>query len=163
MSEQLALFAETAPVERVPEWYEAETLSYFSGVPDRSGIAAFTHIIRSAVDGERESREARQRRLGNAAAAVEWTTLKRGKVPEWEAATEALMLDGTPRTFNGIVLALTDGSMTADTAMDKDPDVALWRLVERGVLRWTERAPVFFLHERFIAPCSCAECAARAA
>lgn len=144
-------------------WMEAETWTYETGLPERSGIAAYVHLIRGPHDGQRESREARQERLGVEGAARQWVTLTRGDVQAWKVAIERLLGDGEPRTFNRIVLELTDGSMTADTAFGKDPDSALWALVEAGVIWWTPEAPIHFLHREFVTRCSCGDCAMEAA
>jgi hypothetical protein len=152
---QLDLFAAESPSA---SWMDAETWEYLPGLPDRSGLATYTHLIRSPHDGERESREARQQRLGVAHGAVEWKRLQRGKVRDWMEAIEGLLRDGDPRTFNRIVLELTDGAMTADTAHGKDPDAALWKLVEDGVLWWTPQVPIHFLHRDFVTPCACESC-----
>lgn len=160
--EQLDLFA-SAPTIEATSWMDADTWSYYSGLPDRSGIARYTHLIRGPHDGEREAREARQARIGKEAASTEWQRLTRGDVATWSDAIEQLMRDGASRTFNAIVLALTSGAMTADTAFGKDPDRALWRLVEAGTLWWTQDAPVHFLHRDHVTRCSCAKCAKEAA
>lgn len=144
-------------------WMDAETWTYQTGVPDRTGLGAFVHLIRGPHDGQRESREARQGRLGVEVAARQWMTLTRGDVDAWKAAIEKLLGDGEPRTFNRIVLELTGGSMTADTAFGKDPDDALWALVEDGVLWWTAEAPIHFLHRDFVTRCACGDCAMEAA
>ncbi len=109
-------------------------------------------FIRSAHDGARETREARHARIGVAAGVVEWRKLEQGKVDEWASAIVALMSDGQPRTFNGIIIDLTDARCTADTAFGKDPDLALWKLVEARTLWWSceDQECTFFLHANFI-------------
>lgn len=140
---QLAL-AFDAEVEVAPTW------TYHAGMPDRSGLAVYTHLIRSKYDGVRESRAARQKRLGVTEAAMSWKQLEKVPVAAWAEKIEALTRDGAPRTFNAITLALTRHEMTADVAPD-NLDAALWLLVERGVLWWAcEEGAVFFLQRAFI-------------
>lgn len=124
--------------------------TYYCGLPDRSGLTEYTHLIRHPSDGTRESRAARQKRLGVAEAAMNWKQLEKVPTKDWCAAIDTLMEDGEPRTFNGITLALTRNEMTADVAPDKLDD-ALWVLVEKKILWWAcEDGAVFFLHENFV-------------
>lgn len=139
--------------EQMPIVWERDHWLYRCGMPDRSGLAAYTHLIRSAHDGARETREVRHARIGVAAGVIEWRKLEQGNVDEWASAIEALMRDGQPRTFNGIVLELTDAKCTADTAFGKDPDDALWKLVEARTLWWScdiDCDATFFIHADFI-------------
>lgn len=140
---QLDLFSVLADAETV-----VSTWQYHCGLPDRSGIAAFTHLIRHPSDAQRESREARHERHDDVSeAAAEWKVTVGGKVEEWSSRIEKLLRDGEPRTFNAIVLTLTDGRLTADLAGDKPPDKALWKLVEAGTVWWAcELGVVWFLH-----------------
>lgn len=106
-------------------------------------INGFTHIVRSPADPQQETREQRRAKLGKGAS-TQWKKLSGGRVKEWEARILEVLADGVPRTFNAIVLEATGGTHTADVASDKDPDKALWSLVESGRVEHTDEAPVLF-------------------
>lgn len=105
----------------------------------------YTHLIRSPEDPERISRKERQKRLGKRKAATAWKSLGKGETKGWKKLILALLKKKRKGiTFNAIVLELTDGGMTADVAFMKDPDHALWSLVEEGKVRHTVAAPILF-------------------
>jgi len=128
MREQLNLFV-TSPTPS-DEWRVE--------LPERSGAARYTHLIRAADDPKRISRSERK---GNE---TRWRLDMRGSAEQWEDEMLVLLGDGRPRTFNRIVLELTDGRYTADVAFEGAPDTALWQLVERGSLEYRAQAPVLF-------------------
>lgn len=154
-SSQLDLF--TAPTEPAElQWYDAETWSYFTGLPDRSGPAQYTVLIRAPWDPERRPREVRQAEMGKEAAAVAWQAWRKAPPEEWRARIVAHLADGVPRTFNRIAVELVDASadVVGDTA-----EAGLWLAVERGEIWWTNEAPIHFVHRDAIARCGCADCA----
>lgn len=103
----------------------------------------FTHIARSPLDPERESREERRKKFGKSAAS-EWKKLTGGCVDAWRRLISRILADGEPRTFNAIMLEASEGTHTADVAHAKDPDKALWSLVEEGAVEHTSEVPIFF-------------------
>lgn len=154
MLEQLDLFA---PPDAPPT---DDAWSYYTGLPDRSGLARYTVLIRAPGDPERRPREARQAAMGKEAAAVEWRAWRAASAEEWRARIVAHLADGNPRTFNRIAVELVDA--TADVVGDT-AQAGLWLAVERGEVWWTSDAPVHFLHRAFVAPCACDDCAREAA
>lgn len=127
---QLALSFETAPTG---SW------TYLCGMPDRSGMSRFTHLIRWSGDSE----ETMARGAGNRDP-LHWRKTK--SVDAFVEGIRALMLDGEPRTFNRICIEMTGA--TSDVWLDSPIDVALWRLVASRELWWAcEDGAVFFLHQ----------------
>lgn len=113
-----------------PEWVTGNAV-------DRSGLAQYTHLIRSPDDPERSPREARK---GKETAWLRLTAkATRGA---WKTSIAALLADGVPRTFNRIAVELSD--MTADVVFGKAPDQALWELVHEGAIEHTTKAPILF-------------------
>lgn len=103
---------------------------------DRSGSAAFVHLIRHPKDPRRSPRppggraeRAPHRRLG----AMDTDDLARQLL--------GLLADGVPRTFNRLAVELWD--VTADVVFETAADRALWRLVG-PVLEHSLVAPVLF-------------------
>lgn len=161
MPEQLDLFAApTATQTDDASWMDAETWSYHTGLPDRSGLAQYTVLIRAPGDPERRSRETRQAAMGHEGAAVEWRTWRKASAEEWRARIVAHLADGIPRTLNRIAVELVDA--TADVVGDT-AEAGLWLAVERGEVWWTSTAPIHFLHSNFVTRCACDECARAAA
>lgn len=121
---------------------ETGVTQWLQGLPNRQGLAQYTHLIRSPLDPERSTREERRERYGDGAS-TEWKRLTaKATVDAWMAAIVELLLDGAPRTFNAICVELAD--ITADVAAGKSPDEALWSLVAWRAVQWTNRAPVRF-------------------
>ena len=89
------------------------------------------------------SRKKRQKLLGHQAAAVAWKSLE-GHADEWAATILEYMADGKPRTFNRLVLELTDYHHTADNAFKRGPDQAIWLLVQASQIEHTLEAPIQF-------------------
>lgn len=115
---------------------DEETLFHL-GLPDRSGMLAYVHLIRA--DGEPDETMARgggKRRPG-------WWK-KIGEAKHWAAAIEALMADSKPRTFNTICVQLV--GTTANVLFESELDVGLWMLVEQQRLAWSAEAPILFVH-----------------
>jgi hypothetical protein len=108
---------------------------------DRSGLAGFTHIIRSPDDPERTDIRKLPEALRDRAA--EWRRrLKKSSVGDWKRAIWTLLSDGAPRTFNRIGVELAD--KTADLLLGLPPDRALWALVAEGRVEHTMVAPILF-------------------
>lgn len=113
--------------------------TYQRGMPDRSGLAQFTHLIMWKHD----PKETMGRGAGKRDSQHWKKTLKNIQVEDWVEKILALMSDGEPRTFNCICIQLTGthGSVWAFKA----PDEALWFCVRIGRLAWAcEEGCVFF-------------------
>ncbi len=125
----------------------------------RVDARAFTTIIRWHGDPERRSRKERQELLGGEEAATDWLSLKKGAPEVWRDSIAELLGDGKPRTFNGIMLALSDYMHTADTALDMPPHHGLALAVRSRAVMMTNDAPVFFAlsDERAMVPLSALE------
>jgi hypothetical protein len=116
------------------------------GTIDRTGMAAFLHIIRAPGDPERRQRASERDEKDTQI----WRRLFRsGSQAEWSDALHRHLADGIPRTFNRMMVELCD--MTADVALDKAPDLALWALVAAGEVEHTASRPVYF---RALPPCA---------
>jgi hypothetical protein len=117
-----------------------ETWDYHFGVPDRSGLAQYTHLIRHETDPEetlaRGSAE-------DGRDSTHWAKID--KSPEaWATKILELLSDGKARTFNRICVTLT--GTTADVWAGKPPDDGLWLLVERyQVVYAQEHGVIWFL------------------
>ena len=135
MTEQLDLFE--APIGTWEE-LRAQPCSWFEGVPDRSGVAKYTHCLRSPFDPDRLSRAQRHREGGGFEA---WRSDLGGEPRQWAARiVRHLRSLRDSRTFNGLVLELTGYQYTADVALDEAPDHGLWLAVERGLVYWSNDA-----------------------
>ena len=104
---------------------------------DRSGMAAYVHLIRGEDDPERSERP-----VGGRLDRSPHRTLAEVPVEDCAKQILALLSDGVPRTFNAIGVELLDH--TADTLFGSPYDAALWRLVGDGQLEHTLAAPVLF-------------------
>lgn len=132
--EQLELF-ESPPL----------TMSYYRGLPDRSGIRKYLHLVRWWGDpketmargslkiddeGSQTGRDSRH-----------WMKNKTS-VAEYRDWIVKLLEDGEPRTFNSICVELT--GTTADVWFEKAPDEALWSLVEDELVVWASAVSCTF-------------------
>lgn len=122
--------------------------TYHRGMPDRSGLADFTHLIRWKHDPEEtvargaKAREAGLRAPGSAKRAG-------GSVPEARAAIEKLLSDGEPRTFHCIAVQLV--GLDASAVVGSPLELALWDLVKDETLAWAcEEDVVFWTLARFV-------------
>ena len=103
---------------------------------DRSGAAAFVHLLRHEADPTRSGRP-----RGGRVDRVPHRTLNRNTPRGLERQILELLSDGDPRTFNRIAVELWD--VTADVAFGTAADEALWRLVDSAI-EHTLQAPIFF-------------------
>ena len=121
---------------------------WFTGKFDRSCSANYIHLIRSPDDPERLSREERHRRIGlrhgRDVTATAWKKLDDCSIAKWKERILAGLRDGKPRTWNRLILEITNFHYTADVVFGKRPDKALWALVEEGKVELTAEAPVLF-------------------
>jgi hypothetical protein len=108
-----------------------------AGNIDRSGPAAYVHLIRSAADPERSPRPS-----GGREDRAPHRTLKKTTVEYWQGQIRALLDDGISRTFNRIGVELLD--QTADMLLGSPVDAALWSLVKSGNLEHTTEIPILF-------------------
>jgi hypothetical protein len=123
-------------------WLYEDAYAYLRGLPDRSGLRAYLHLIRAPLaiepDVETMARGKTSRSLGG-----ENDVAKKSGSPErWASAIVALLEDGRPRTFNAICLQLV--GTTADVLFDAPIDRGLWLACERGDLAWTPRTPIMW-------------------
>lgn len=121
-----------------PRW------TYHVGLPDRSGLARYTHLIRGPEDLDETMPRHKGRRDP-----IHWKKISqdtshwKSKILEFFDAHEG------PATWNTIAVTIT--GTTADIWMDDVPDRALWELVEEFALAWAcELGCVWFLPVRFI-------------
>lgn len=104
---------------------------------DRSGAAAYTHLIRDPDDPTRSSRPSQ----GGYEDKTPHRSLDEIDPETLEHMILDLLSDGEPRTFNRIAVELWD--LTADIAFGTAADEALWRLVGTAT-EHTNEAPVLF-------------------
>jgi hypothetical protein len=108
---------------------------------NRTGLAAFTSLIRAPDDPDRVDirtlPEAQRDRLAL------W---RRGLARQHPAAFRRPILDllaaGPPRTFNAVGVLLVD--KTADMLFRLPPETALWELVHAELVEHTLDAPILF-------------------
>lgn len=116
--------------------------AWHTQTPDRSGLSAFTVLIRGPEDPQRSPR-----RKGTDPTA--WKKkVRKGTPEEWADKIVELLSDGAPRTFNAITVELAD--TTADVAFQEQPEKGLWLAVDRGDLELTYEAPILFRARRAI-------------
>jgi hypothetical protein len=106
---------------------------------DRSGAAAYVHLIRALDDPERPSRPARELRRD---VSPHLTLRRTTTVEQWRTRLVELLGDGVPRTFNRIGIELC--GLTADILFSTPADPALWSLVDDGAIEMTLEAPILF-------------------
>lgn len=117
-----------------PEWVTGLAV-------DRSGVAAFVHLVRAPDDPPEAPRGSgsERRKLWGVAPHV---AIEKRSRDDWRQEIVKLMVDGKARTFNAICVTLT--GLTADVCFGLPPDGALWMLVEEQLLEHTLTAPVLF-------------------
>lgn len=124
MGEQLAL-AWDAPTD--DRW------TYRRGMPDRSGLAAYLHLVRWRHDPpETVARGAAARASGLRAPGAAKRT--GGTVEEARSAIAALLADREPRTFHCIAVQLA--GVAADALEGSPLERALWAMCADGTLAW---------------------------
>lgn len=111
---------------------------WMTGPADRSGMAAFTHLVRAKDDPE--ERKARGQQPGRDV--TPHKTLQKTSAAEWRRRLLEHMADGQPRTFNRLCVEMT--GHTADVCFQLGPDLALWQLVADGLAEHTIDLPVVF-------------------
>jgi hypothetical protein len=104
---------------------------------DRSGMAAYVHLIRAVDDPERSPRP-----VGGYADRSPHLTLAKTCAAEWRVAILRHLSDGKARTFNCLGVELLD--KTADVLFGSPVDKALWSLVADGLVEHTLVAPIRF-------------------
>jgi len=110
---------------------------WLRAVPDRSGAYDYLVLVRDSL------RDPQRRLRGSEAGDVApHRALKKTRPEEWAEKIVALLEDGKPRTFNAIAVELLD--KTADVVGGTPVEKGLWLLVERGVLEYTPKAPIYF-------------------
>lgn len=125
-----------------PRGYSARprTTTLLFGLPDRSGVGRYTHLIRALGDpDETRARGAKARHEG--AREPGWAK-RAGRPEEWADRIVELLADGRPRTFNAIAVALL--GVTADALFETPVDAGLWLAVEQRRIGWTPTAPPRF-------------------
>lgn len=104
---------------------------------DRSGLAAFLHLVRAADDPKRSAPHGKANRER-----APHLRLKTLRIVDCRAAIAGLLSDGVARTFNRIAVELT--GYTADLLFRGPFDEALWSLVDDGALELTLELPILF-------------------
>lgn len=127
-----------AAEKRPPRQESLPIRDWFTGTADRSGLSAFTHLIRAKGDPEE-----RKARGGAKSDKTPHKTLERTPVETWRKQLLDLLVDGEPRTFNRICVEVVDGH-TADVCFQENPNRALWQLVDEGLVEHTTDAPILF-------------------
>lgn len=115
-------------MEEAPSWWRT--------VPDRTGLAAHTVLIRAEDDPD----ETIERGAGADSAA--WKDVRKVSADEWLTRIAMTLADGVPRTFNRLAVELT--GRTADVFLGEPIEDALWLGVESGVLEYCPVAPIRF-------------------
>lgn len=109
---------------------------WWTKLPDRTGMNAYTVMVRGGNDPER-------RKSGIESGDIApHHTIKKTKPEEWAPRILKLLSDGQPRTLNRIGVELID--KTADITAFTTFGAGLWLLVERGNVEYTPKAPVYF-------------------
>jgi len=114
--------------KRKAEWWR--------GLPSQEGLHQYVVLIRDWRDPQRRLRGSEQ---GDVAPHL---TLRKTPAATWAEQIAKHMEDGVPRTFNRIAVELLD--KTADVVSTTPFLDGLWLLVEKQVLEYTPRAPVYF-------------------
>lgn len=130
--------------------------SYHRGLPDRTTdpMSRYTHLIRWYGDPEESlgrgfGRDIDRKPNGKHAGRGVDHWKHTFSVEEYKKKILKLMKDGEPRTFNCICVVLT--GTTADVWFEKQPDIALWQLVEEKALAWTNGdGATFFIDTNFV-------------
>lgn len=106
---------------------------------DRSGLHSLVHLIRAPGDPDETIKRGRK----NGHDPVGWKKKRRtNSVADWKRLMMERMRDGRRRTFNKLMVELS--GRTADFWFETPADMALWELVEEGLLFHTMKVPVFF-------------------
>lgn len=127
----------TAPVVR-----DDALWTYHRGLPDRTGMAAYLHLVR----GPHDPRETKARGAAARAAGERKPSWQKrmGTAEEWCERIVAVFADGRgPRTFNALCVQLT--GTTADVVFGSAIDEGLWLACERGLIAWTPTRPVYWI------------------
>ncbi len=111
-------------------------MTWIRSAVDRSGLAAFVHLIRHPDDPRRSPRPP-----GGHDERAPHRVLDAMQPEKLERQILDLLADGVPRTFNRMAVELWD--VTADVVFETAADRALWRLIG-PVLEHSLEAPVFF-------------------
>lgn len=123
-------------------------MTWFTGPFEREGAEVFVHLIRSPDDPERMSREARKKLHGPDSPRNEvstaWKKMDDISIDGWKEKILAGLKDGKGRTWNRLILEISDFHYTADVAFKKNPDKALWELVDDKKIELTGEAPILF-------------------
>lgn len=129
-------------------WPDDDRWVYRRGMPDRSGLAAYLHLVRWRHDPpETVARGAAARETGERAPGA----AKRagGTVDEARAAIERLLADAEPRTFHCIAVQVA--GLAADVVTGSPLEAALWAMAADGTLAWAcEEGCVFWTLARCV-------------
>jgi len=139
---QLELFAgsSTARVDDAPSATGTQRTFYLG--PAARASSPYLHLVRASDDPERSPR--------GPGRALLWRSLDKHTAEAWAARIVEHLSDGTPRTFNRIMVELSD--FTADVAFESTADDGLWLAVTRHQLALTHDAPVLFTCSDCLAP-----------
>ncbi len=139
---QTCLFAAPAP-----------TWEYHLGMPERSGTAKYVHLIMWTGDPPetmgrgKGKQELDENICSEGRSSTHWKRTHSAEV--YKEKIMSLMSDGEPRTFNRICVEIT--GTNGNVWFEKEPDIALWSLVEEGRLAWAcELKATFFIDSTFV-------------
>lgn len=124
---QLDLFATERPSRPPDEWVTG-------ALPNRTGMHAYTVVIRSPDDPERKHDGDRD--------LFPHHTLARTKAEDWKPSVILLLKDRGPLTLNAIGVHICD--KTSDIVLGSTLETAVWELVNDGRVAFTMAAPVLF-------------------
>lgn len=135
---------QVAEWERVKAAREKDPKAWWRRLPDRSGMASYTIMIRAPGDPERAPRP--KKMADDPGHSLRWKNLNKVSPDEWRRDIVKLLSDGKSRTFNAI--AVTLAGTTADIASGKNLEEGLWKAVENRQVEFTPESPVLFRKTR---------------
>jgi len=135
---QLDLFSSsstaTAPSDSEPRVQGTALDLTFHVGPVNIAASPYVHLIRAKDDPERSPR--------GPGRALLWRNLDKHTPEAWADRIVTHLSDGVPRTFNRIMVELSD--FTADVAFGTAADEGLWIAVSSHQLALTHDAPILF-------------------
>lgn len=123
---------------------------YCRGMPDRSGLARFTHLIRAPGYDPPDTTPRGFEGGGNAKRTKCHELASSGTPEQWCTRIVEHYEDGEPRTWNRTTLELVGLTADAVHGSDRPIERGLWLAVERELIAWTPSAPTFFIHARVV-------------
>ena len=109
-------------------------MTWCAGLPDTSGAAAYTVLIRAAHD--EDGLEIQGHGFHSGRETTGWKRLNDRTPHDWANHILRLLADERERTFNRICLELTGGWYHADQASGTNLKAGLWLAVEHRRIYW---------------------------